>query len=892
MGMRGAGRALLGVGGGRAGPALAGRRAGDSVDLVRDTWGTPHLFAATDAAALYGLGYATAEDRGFQMHYQLRMIQGRAAAVLGDVALVQPRGETALSHDRRMRILGLYRVAQEVAARLDAGTRGLLLAYSQGVNDYYLAHAGRLHSVYGRAGLRPEPWTVADCIASWWQVGQFFGTDGTRDLAAYHDLQERAPSPDGAPADDAAAVVQRADVRDEWVSRVDAYLRAQGYDPQARPRPAGDGELRFSHAWVVGGGRSTTGAAVLVSDPQTAVTNPSLFYEFHVRGGTFDARGIGVPGSPLMLIGFSAHVAWGMTALGADQADLFMLETDPAHPDQYRFDGQWRDMEVWVDTIRVKGGEPVEVRLRRTHLGPVVTELASPHRGDPEVALARVPGWERDRDAVQASFAMLRAHTAAQFGEALAGWRFPSVNVVFGDCEGHIGYWAALALPLRSPAAPAGGSAAQEGTGSEHVWRDIVPHDLLPHVLDPLRGCLYSANHRPIASFYRIPLGTSTGGSGHTVRSWRLRELLLARERFAPEEVLAVHQDAVNPARRDIVRLGYHLRDVLGYPLAPEALQALGYLEDWFARGGAADLNVAGAEVAALIGTQFRAGNTELALTYGGGESGLVAFLTAMERRLQADAAAALEPAAATWVEGVLSGAWKAAQGRYGRRQAAWPQQARDEVTRQELAYFEGLHGFPALDPARGMPLPALTTTDGGTIRSQRSQAYTQFVPLHDVDQALSLLPPGPTEDPASPFYGSTVALWGSGQLHPAPLGRAAVEEHLASRQTLRPSGTAVLGAAPPAPPLPGLQRIYPNPFNAATTIEYSVAGPGRVRVEVLSPAGQTVRVWVRRHAAAGICQLPWDGRDQRGRQVASGTYVCRVEAEGRTQQQKVTLVR
>ena len=89
---------------------------------------------------------------------------------------------------------------------------------------------------------------------------------------------------------------------------------------------------KFSHAWVIGGKQTTTGASVLVSDPQTPVWNPSMLYEFHAQGATFNARGMGVAGSPVILIGFNQHVAWGMTALGADQADLFILKTDPDHP--------------------------------------------------------------------------------------------------------------------------------------------------------------------------------------------------------------------------------------------------------------------------------------------------------------------------------------------------------------------------------------------------------------------------------------------------------------------------------------------------------------------------------------------------------------------------------
>ena len=107
---------------------------------------------------------------------------------------------------------------------------------------------------------------------------------------------------------------------------------------------------------MVGGKKTTTGSAVLVSDPQTPVRNPSLWMEFHVKGKTFDARGIGMPGSPGLLVGFNRRVAWGLTALGADQADLFRLETSAEHPDEYRWNGQWRKMEVRTERIVVKGG--------------------------------------------------------------------------------------------------------------------------------------------------------------------------------------------------------------------------------------------------------------------------------------------------------------------------------------------------------------------------------------------------------------------------------------------------------------------------------------------------------------------------------------------------------
>lgn len=142
------------------------------VELIRDKWGIPHAFSDTDAGAMYALGYAAAEERGFQMHYSLRIIQGRLAELVGDVRKLRRR-ETAVHNDRMMRTFGFYRAARRVAGGLDAGTGGLLEAYCKGVNDYFAAHRDELHPLFGKLGLDPEPWTPADCIVSWWHLGQF-----------------------------------------------------------------------------------------------------------------------------------------------------------------------------------------------------------------------------------------------------------------------------------------------------------------------------------------------------------------------------------------------------------------------------------------------------------------------------------------------------------------------------------------------------------------------------------------------------------------------------------------------------------------------------------------------------------------------------------------------
>jgi penicillin amidase len=323
-----------------------------------------------------------------------------------------------------------------------------------------------------------------------------------------------------------------------------------------------------------------------------------------------------------------------------------------------------------------------------------------------------------------------------------------------------------------------------DGTRSAANWQGFVPHDLLPHVINPSRGWIASANHRAIGAFYPLPLGLSTGSMGHTIRSWRLYERLSGQTRLKPEEVLNVHFDTVNPARRDLVRLGLHLRDVLRREISPESAQALKHLEGWYTRGAKSDLTERGAELAGEIPTMFRFMTTSLAARYGGGESGLCRFLRSVQGRLAKDSRAPLDKEEQDFIDQSLANAWRSACQRYGDDPDQWLEEARAQVRQRRIEYFGSLDGYGSLDPQLNLSMPALTCVDGGTIKSQGAQSFTQYIPLHDVDSALSLLPPGHSEGAEDPLRTSTVGSWEKGQLHPAPLSRKAVEK-IASRGTV-----------------------------------------------------------------------------------------------------------
>ncbi|PYM10551.1 MAG: hypothetical protein DME18_16005, partial [Verrucomicrobia bacterium] len=252
------------------------------------------------------------------------------------------------------------------------------------------------------------------------------------------------------------------------------------------------------------------------------------------------------------------------------------------------------------------------------------------------------------------------------------------------------------------------------------------------------------------------------------------------KDKFSPSDVLEVHYDTVNPARREIVRLGLHLRDTKQGGLSEDSRAALEVLEKWLEAGAGSDLKFEGAELATRISTFFRFIATPLAARYGGGESGLARFLKDAAARIKADPRTGLDEEERRYIDSVLAGAWHEQEDAAGRgRGAANPAQ------RAPLGCFDSLDGFGSLDSMLDLPLPGITCLDGQTIHSQAAQSYTQWVPLHDVDAAQTICPIGHSDRPDNRYRKSTLSLWVEGKLHPAPLSRPAVEKIATARLVL-----------------------------------------------------------------------------------------------------------
>lgn len=772
--------AVVGAGPVAGGPD-GGRTAAVAVHIYRDSHGVPHVKAATDAAALYGLGWATAADRLFEMHVQLWSAQGRMAEFFG---------AAHVEADRQARLFGTWRHAQRVAAGLTGEPGVLLQAYADGVNAYVTAHPGAAAALFGLVHAAPVTWTPAHSIAVWNRFANFFSNSPLGKAAEYYkfwDLVaqiglERAIAAyqPKHPGDPSAAVVQEDDVPPSVLQDIMEYADSLGYGPDGFAAWRGNPAQRpanlpsFSHTWAVSGTRTTTGKAVLVGDPQVSLSFPNLLYEWRAAGATFNVRGISPPGAPAPLIGYNQNVAWSLTAAVADNRDLMRLHMTAGG---YVYDNNVLPIVSQPETIKVAGGTDVPVTYRESVWGPVVTKLVE-SRGSDEWALYGIPYAETDRDTFQGALAMMRATSVAALHQATDGWRHPTANLVAADSSGNVFYTLVGAVPVRATASPLGGLIGQEGHSSGLAWQDIIPAQFKPWIMNPPSGWVASANHRVESGWYPLPLGLAPGG--HTIRSASVYENLQALPPVStPAQVFANTQfDCANVGRRGLVAIATHARDVGAGGLSTATLAAINHLSAWLAAGGLDLTSQSGVGLAMRIDTMFRLTQTgpELNDLYGGGEAGLNLFLSDQLAKIAADPSYVPDPDTIAYLDKALGDAWRQAVDANPNPQQWDADYAAGPIAKPIYPHFAHpfLVGSPLGTGVKFVP-GTVPCADAGTVWSQTGETYTQMVDLSRVDRSLTIMPPGDTEDPAVTTWNSQAAGWLSGTYKPAPLSDSAV---------------------------------------------------------------------------------------------------------------------
>ncbi len=753
------------------------------VDVIRDRWGIPHIYAQNARDLMFAQGFVHAQDRLWQMEFQRRLVSGRLAEVIG--AAIAPV-------DRWQRTLGMRRVSEQEIELLSDETRANLQSYTAGVNARIAQD--RLPVEFTLLRYRPEPWQMADSLCwtkmmSWvlsvnWETeilrAQLIASLGPEKAAELEpDYLERWPYivPPGV---DYSAIGSA------------ALERAQAARPLTGPR-SGLG----SNNWVISGTHTSTGKPLLANDMHLGMSLPCIWYENHLNGGGWNVTGVSLPGIPGVISGHNGHVAWGFTNGFPDVQDLYMerlRHTDDGRV-QYEYQGEWADAEVRHEEIRVKGAETITEKVIVTRHGPIINSLAPDDAGEQPLAL-RWTSLETDTmfDGLQA---MNRARNCAEFREALRHWAAPIQNMVYADTEGNIAYSFPGKVPIR---AKGDGQVPVPGWTGEYEWTGYIPFEELPHLYNPPQGYIATANNRVTDEGYPYYIGRE-----HCMgdRAQRIVELIEAQDKIDVAYIRRMHFDQVSPTARVVGRyLGQlEVED-------PELTSVVKLMREW-------DGKLAADSPAAAVQQVFMR---------------RMLYLTLTDELGHLTARYAGKGPTPVLAEGSLFGerSWEWLQAQLKEPNAHWFDQGngetRDDCARlalretvdflktelgpqvgdwawgklHTLTFAHVLGQVPPLDQVFNLgpyPLGGDGTTvwaTGANSHDLNSDAvvgppFRFIADMGDLRNSLGLLGPGQSGQPGSKHYDDQAGAWFSGEYHPILYAREDVEREAEARLRLEP---------------------------------------------------------------------------------------------------------
>jgi penicillin amidase len=607
-------------------PGLSGE-----VEVLRNGYGIPTIYADTADDLFRAQGYLHAQDRFWEMDFRRLLAAGR----LSEIA-----GESAVETDVFLRSLGWRRIAEAEVALLSDDARRYYEAYADGVNAWLQSTPagarGIQYTLLGVQGVQrqPEPWTVADSLSFIrvvaWDLRHNADREAERAVLASILPPERVDQlyPEFR-SDEMGTILTQADLEQssltsrastsgqaalpaDAIPAVQAAARALTSVPSASP-----GGGVGSNSWVVDDERTQSGAAMLANDPHLGPSIPGLFTQMGLRCRIvsdecpYDVRGFSAASLPGIAIGHNGRIAWGWTTPYVDTSDLFL---EKVQGEQYLTEDGFVPLQTRTETIEVAGGEPVEVTVRSTRNGPLITSQdvsssfalpdlegvgdaaavpeGSPERGTGyEVALRWVSS-EPGRTG-ESLLALNAAGDWDDFTAAIEPLDALAQNIVYADAEGNTGYYVFGSIPIR---AGYDGSSVMPGWTGEYEWVGRIPFDKKPHVYNPERGYLATANEQTVPDTYPYLLTTD---DQFAYRGDRIRAALDADAEVSVQDAADLQMDSTSWMAERLVPL------LLEVPLDGYYAEGQALLDGWDYRqqvdsAAAAYFNAVWARVLAL----------------------------------------------------------------------------------------------------------------------------------------------------------------------------------------------------------------------------------------------------------------------------------------------------
>lgn len=711
------------------------------VEVIRDQWGIPHIYAQNSADLFFAQGFVQAQDRLWQMEMWRRFNGGRLAEVVGP---------EALRHDRLMRLIQ-YQGPWDDAEFESYHPQGreIFSSFIAGVNAFIDQNADNLPLEFKLTGIRPEPWTLRDAVL---RVPARSLASATAELRFALQVKELgAEEANRRARHDPVVPLHVADGVD-FSLITDAVLDAlQGSLPTVPfPRPPLLPEFRSiegavasvdfgapenspgSNNWVVGPSRSATGEVILANDPHRQVTNPSLRYIVHLNAEGWDVIGATEPAIPGVAIGHNGRVAWGLTIVGTDYDDVFVERLNPDNLDEAAWQGGWYPLTVRVDTIPVLGQDPVVVEHRYSRNGPIFYVDSTNAVAYALRSTLQEPGTAEYLGALRLNQAGLTP-TCREFLQFQTYYKAPSENMICGDEQGNIA-WSASALTPRR----VGGWYGRLPVPGDGAYRWDGFRNDLPTELNPSRGWIATANHNIHPEGYTPPLFFKQ----KPYSRWdRLQQIFAERSSFTPEDFEAMMADAQWPYFEEERML------LEGWTSSDEGVEwARARLLEW---NGWYDRSLAAPAIHNVwlseIDPSFRDAGVPDAERVRMAQEALEAAVPRLAAELGADRAG-----------------WR------------WGRMHTSRFPHWLVSAFD---------------LEAVERHGGGGTVAATGATYREIIDFSNLDNSRVTSTPGQSGQPGSPFYDNLRPLWADFEFFPLRYTRSAVDQNARYRLLLQPGG-------------------------------------------------------------------------------------------------------
>ena len=544
------------------------------VSVLFEANGTAHITAHTDHDVFLATGYVQARFRLFQMDLLRRQGEGRLSEIVGKAALDTDRFELQL---------GLLRTAQAEWGQLSASdpSRDALVAYAQGVNDRIdeAESTHQLDAMFTLLGYQPQHWSPIDSLLVKGDMTQTLnftdtplvmallnkslGADLTSEWFPVLPPNQQAPYDPGPYAKASVAPIETTG----QVTDATAQSAAALYQRLAALPPGLISQGGASNNWAVAGARSVSGGALLAGDPHLHLTLPSIWFQLTMDSPNYHAAGVGLPGTPVVLIGHNQHIAWSLTDAQNQQTFFYSEKEDAAHPGMYFWNGAWQKYRTVSYEIPVLGGQATHLDVKLSVHGPVISE-----RGQTTSV------WWAGNLPSQDLGVLLRIGQASnwtQFRGALRDWHSPTHNFVYADDAGNIGLISAGYYPLVAhgqPWLPMPGIGENDVTGT-------IPYDQIPQAYNPPDHIVWSANQRQVTSAYPYYIGTASNFFDPGYRANEIHRVLSQPGKLSAADMQALQTDTRDFLAAEMVPA--LLASLSGEKLTSTEATAVDFLRSW-----------------------------------------------------------------------------------------------------------------------------------------------------------------------------------------------------------------------------------------------------------------------------------------------------------------------